>query len=171
VTWLSVAGLALIVCGILLVAGLTREPHRAPRQGILLGLATGAFISSYTLNDGWAVKALGMSPFMLDFTGNALRFLTLTPAALRDRSSIAGEVRAFGVPAAVVSVLGPLGYILVLYAMKYAPVSHVAPARELSTLIGTYFGSRLLQERAGPGRFVGAGLIVAGVVSLAFARP
>jgi uncharacterized membrane protein len=48
-------------------------------------------------------------------------------------------------------------------------VSHVAPARELSTLVGTYFGSRLLREDAAPARLVGATCILAGVVSLAFA--
>lgn len=170
VTWLSVLGLVLIVCGILLVAGLMREPRRAPRAGILFGLATGLCISAYTVNDGWAVKVLGLSPFIVDYAGNALRVLMLTPAALRNRSSLLNEVQFYGGSAAVVSLLGPLGYILVLYAMRYAPVSHVAPARELATLIGAYLGSRLLQERAGAGRLVGAGLIVAGVVSLAFAR-
>jgi drug/metabolite transporter (DMT)-like permease len=69
----------------------------------------------------------------------------------------------------VVSVLGPLGYILVLFAMKLAPISHVAPARELATLIGTYFGARLLKEKAAPARLAGALCIVVGVVSLAFA--
>jgi len=170
VTWLSALGLVLIVCGILLVAGLAREPRRAPRAGILFGLATGLCISAYTVNDGWAVKALGLSPFIVDYAGNALRVVVLTPTALRNRSTLLGEVQTYGGSAVVVSLLGPLGYILVLYAMRYAPVSHVAPARELATLIGAYFGSRLLQERGGAGRLVGAGLIVAGVVSLAFAR-
>jgi drug/metabolite transporter (DMT)-like permease len=70
---------------------------------------------------------------------------------------------------AIVSVLGPLGYILVLFAMQIAPISHVAPARELSTLIGAYFGARVLKEKAAPSRLIGATCIVAGVVSLAFA--
>ncbi len=170
-TWLSALGLALIVGGILLVAGLTREPHRAPRQGILFGLATGLFIAAYTVNDGWAVKALGLSPFIIDFTGNVVRVAALTPAALRERATLRSEVRSYGAHALVVSVLGPLGYILVLYAMRYAPVSHVAPARELATLVGAYFGSRLLRERSAPERLLGAALIVVGVISLAFASP
>lgn len=168
-TMLSVLGLALIVAGILLVAGLTREPHRAPRKGILLGLLTGAFIASYTVNDGWAVKVLLISPFVVDFTGCCLRFLVLTPIAWRDRPLTMRELRLYGGPAAIVGLLGPLAYILVLFAMRLAPVSHVAPARELATLAGTYFGSRLLREQSGPERLVGAGCIVAGVVSLAFA--
>jgi drug/metabolite transporter (DMT)-like permease len=69
----------------------------------------------------------------------------------------------------VVSILGPIGYILVLFAMRMAPISHVAPARELATLIGTYFGARMLKERAAPMRLVGASCIVGGVVTLAFA--
>jgi drug/metabolite transporter (DMT)-like permease len=168
-TVLAGLGLVLIVAGILLVAGLTREPHRAPKVGIFFGLLTGAFIAGYTVNDGWAVKALALSPFIIDFTGNLVRVVTLTPFALRDRVGVSREIRTYGRPAAVVSVLGPLGYILVLFAMRVAPVSHVAPARELSTLVGTYFGSRLLREDAAPARLVGAACILVGVVSLAFA--
>ncbi len=168
-TWLSALGLIFIVCGILLIAGLTREPHRAPRAGIFFGVLTGAFIAAYTVNDGWAVKVLAISPFIVDFTSNAVRVAVLTPLVLRDRTNVTREIRAYGVPAAVVSVLGPLGYILVLFAMRYAPVSHVAPARELATLVGAYFGSRLLREHSAPERLVGAFLIVVGVVSLAFA--
>ncbi len=169
-TLLAAMGLVFIVCGILLVAGLTREPHRAPRAGILFGLLTGSFIAAYTVNDGWAVKTLAVSPFIVDFTGNVLRVAVLTPFALRDRSIVRSELRAYAGAAAVVSCLGPLGYILVLFAMQSAPVSHVAPARELATLVGAYFGSRLLKERSAPERLVGAVLIVIGVVSLAFAQ-
>jgi drug/metabolite transporter (DMT)-like permease len=163
-------GLVLIVAGILLVAGLTREPHRAPKQGILFGICTGCFIAGYTVNDGWAVKVLGISPFLVDFTGNLLRLLILSPIALRDRTGVIREARTYAGPAAVVSVLGPLGYILVLFAMRVAPVSHVAPARELATLVGTYFGSRLLREQVAPERLAGALCIVGGVISLAFSQ-
>ena len=169
-TVLAGLGLALIVAGILLVAGLTREPHRAPKAGIFFGLLTGLFIAGYTVNDGWSVKSLGLSPFIIDFSGNLIRVVVLTPLALRDLPGVAREARVYAKPAAVVGVLGPLGYILVLFAMRIAPISHVAPARELSTLVGTYFGSRLLQEKSIPARLAGAVCIVVGVVSLAFAQ-
>src|SRR3984885_55715 len=163
-------GLLLIVGGILLVAGLTREPHRAPRKGILFGLLTGTFIASYTLNDGWAVKVLAISPFIVDFTGNVARILVLSPIAWRDRVEVMREAREYAGPVAVVGVLGPIGYILVLFAMRIAPISHIAPARELATLAGAYMGSRLLSERTTPERIIGAVCIVVGVVSLSFAR-
>ena len=167
---LSGLGLVLIVAGILLVAGLTREPHRAPRKGIFFGLLTGTFIASYTLNDGWAVKVLAISPFIVDFTGNVVRIVVLSPIAWRDRVEVKREAREYAGPTAVVSVLGPIGYILVLFAMRIAPISHIAPARELATLAGAYMGSRLLSERTTPERIIGAVCIVVGVVSLSFAR-
>jgi drug/metabolite transporter (DMT)-like permease len=163
----SVIGLLLIVGGILLVAGLVGHHKRAPRVGVFYGLLTGALISAYTLNDGWAVKVLLISPFLIDFTGNLFRMVVLAPRAFRDRARVALEARTYRKPVIIVSVLGPLGYILVLFAMRLAPVSHVAPARELSTLVGAWFGSRLLREDSGPWRITGAALIVAGVISLA----
>ena len=163
----AVVGLLLIVGGILLVAGLVGHHRRAPRVGVFYGLLTGALISAYTLNDGWAVKVLLISPFLIDFTGNLFRMAVLAPRAWRDRARVALEARTYRKAVIVVSVLGPLGYILVLYAMRLAPISHVAPARELSTLVGAWFGSRLLREDSGPWRIVGAALIVAGVISLA----
>lgn len=162
----SLLGVLLIVGGILLVAGLIGHHRRAPGIGVIYGLMTGVLIAAYTLNDGWAVKVLLISPFLIDFTGNAFRMLVLAPRAWRDRARVALEARKFRKPVIVVSVLGPLGYILVLFAMRLAPVSHVAPARELSTLVGAWFGSRLLREQSGPWRIIGAALLVGGVIAL-----
>jgi drug/metabolite transporter (DMT)-like permease len=132
-------------------------------------LITGAFIAAYTINDGWAVKVLLISPFLIDYTGNLFRVIVLSPAVLRDRERAMHETRTYWRAATIVGVLGPAGYILVLFAMQIAPISHVAPARELATLIGTYFGARLLKEKAAPARVAGAACIVLGVIFLAFA--
>jgi drug/metabolite transporter (DMT)-like permease len=165
----AIVGLVLIVGGILLVAGIIgHRERRAPGVGVLYGMLTGTFVAAYTLNDGWAVKVLLISPFLVDFTGNLFRMVVLAPRAWRDRARLALEARVYRKPVIVVSVLGPLGYILVLFAMRLAPVSHVAPARELSTLVGAWFGSRMLREESGAWRIAGAALIVAGVVSLAW---
>jgi drug/metabolite transporter (DMT)-like permease len=163
----SVVGVLLVVSGILMVSGLTSEPHKAPRAGIALGMLTGVFIASYTINDGWAVKTLLISPFIIDFSGNLLRILVLSPMALRDRVGLLNEARTYRTPVLIVAVLGPLGYILVLFAMKHAPIGHVAPMRELATLVGTYFGARLLKEQVTSVRLIGAVLIVSGVIALA----
>src|SRR5688572_24769718 len=168
-TWISVAGVLLVVCGIVLVSGIFNKSHKAPLAGILYGLGTGVFIASYTINDGWAVKTLLISPFIIDYAGNLTRMLVLSPGAWFDRKRVMSEMREYAKPVVIVSVFGPLGYILVLFAMQLAPISHVAPARELATLIGTWFGARMLKEKAAPSRLIGAVCIVAGVISLALA--
>ena len=64
-------------------------------------------------------------------------------------------------------ILGPLSYILVLTALVFMPVSYVAPAREISILVGTAMGARLLGEGNAPWRLAAAGGIVHGVMALA----
>jgi drug/metabolite transporter (DMT)-like permease len=160
-------GVLLVVSGIVLVADLGRTRLHSPRAAILWGLLIGTCIASYTLNDGWAVKYLALSPILVDYSGNFFRAIVLAPRALTNRSTLHREIREFGRAAAVVGALGPLGYILVLWAMTIAPISHVAPTRELATLVGAYFGSRLLKEPVGWRRVTGAVSIVLGVVCLA----
>ncbi len=164
---LAVLGLLLIIAGIVLVANLHRSLRRTALPGLLWGTVTGACIAAYTLNDGWAVKVLAVSPFLIDFTGNCFRVIVLSPQALAARAELVREWRAYRVPVLTVATLGPLGYILVLFAMRSAPISHVAPTRELATLVGTWFGARLLGEQAAAQRLAGALCIVAGVISIA----
>src|SRR5690606_41328474 len=67
-----------------------------------------------------SVKVLLISPFIVDYVGNVLRMLVLSPWAWYDRARVQREFRDYLRPVAIVSVLGPLGYILVLYAMQIA---------------------------------------------------
>jgi drug/metabolite transporter (DMT)-like permease len=165
--WIPLLGVLLVVSGIALVADLAKQRTHSPRAGIMWGLVTGACVAAYTLNDGWAVKYLALSPILVDYTGNLFRALVLAPRALTNPTQLRQEIREFGRQALVVGTLGPLGYILVLWAMTIAPISHVAPARELATLVGAWFGSRLLKEQAGWSRITGALCIVLGVICLA----
>jgi drug/metabolite transporter (DMT)-like permease len=64
-------------------------------------------------------------------------------------------------------VLSPLAYILVLFALAHAPVSYVAPARELSILVGAVAGTTVLAEGHRRRRLLAAGAIFAGIVALA----
>ena len=137
------------------------------RHGIVYGALTGVFIAAYTVLDGFSVKVMLIAPIILDYFGNLLRLLILSPAVLRNRARLAHQWRrnrrlAFGV-----GVLSPLSYILVLYAMQTAPVSYVAPARELSMMIAAVFGVKLLQEPDAAARMLGAGFIASGVIALA----
>ncbi len=57
--------------------------------------------------------------------------------------------------------------ILVLMAMREAPLSRVAPAREVSMLFAALLGGQLLGEGEKGWRIAGAALIGAGVIALA----
>ena len=69
--------------------------------------------------------------------------------------------------AIAVGVLSPLSYILVLGALDLgAPLSIVAPAREMSMIIGALFGMIILGEPVGLWRLAGCLVLIAGVVLL-----
>ncbi|HZX30909.1 MAG TPA: hypothetical protein VFF03_06135 [Rhodocyclaceae bacterium] len=52
---------------------------------------------------------------------------------------------------------------------RLAPLSYVAPVRELSMLLGVLFGAKLLSESLDPSRVIGTVCMVAGIVMLAHA--
>ncbi len=174
---LGVAGVLGVTFGVFLIAGgpgLWRKAHdhdpvqrERVQTGLRYGAMTGALIAGYTLVDGYAVKVMLISPIVIDYFGNAFRVPFLLPAALRDPAGFKQAVREQWRYALVVAVLGPLGYVLVLYAMQMAPLSHVAPAREVSMLFATLIGGKLLGEGDRGWRLAGAACIAAGVVSLA----
>ena len=176
---LGMAGVSGVAFGVFLIAGgpgLWRQAQDAgddlaQRQrlftGLRYGAVTGALIADYTLVDGYAVKVMLISPIVLDYFGNALRLPFLLPAALRDPAGFRNAWRTQWRHALVVAAISPLGYVLVLYAVQLAPLSQVAPAREVSMLFATLIGGKLLGEGERGWRLAGAACIAAGVVSLA----
>jgi drug/metabolite transporter (DMT)-like permease len=174
--WLGAAGIAGIAIGVFLIAGgpsLWAKAHDpAQRERVRLGLAyggaTGALIAGYTLIDGYAVKVMLISPILIDYFGNWLRIPFLLPVAWRDPAGLREAWRTQWKHALVVAALGPIGYVLVLYAVTMAPLSHVAPAREVSMLFAALIGGRLLGETDRGLRLIGAACIASGVIALAF---
>ena len=172
---LGVLGIGAVVAGVFLIAGgpgLWRSPHDAAqrlrvRKGMAYGVASGAFIASYTVVDGYAVKVLLMSPILVDYVGNLLRLGVLLPAVLRDVPTARRLWSTQWRYAAYVGIVSPVAYVLVLYAMQVAPLSHVAPAREVSMLFAALIGGHLLGEGDRAVRLLGAGFIAAGVMALA----
>lgn len=164
-----------VVAGVFLIAGgpglwrKAQEPEQRNRvrRGLLWGALTGAFIAGYTVIDGYAVKIMLISPILFDYVGNVLRIPVMLPFVLRNPRGFTSAWRAQWRSALVVAVLGPLSYVMVLYAMRMAPLSHVAPAREVSMLFAALAGGTLLGESDRWLRLVGAVAIAAGVVALA----
>jgi drug/metabolite transporter (DMT)-like permease len=165
---IAVLGALLIIVGVVV---LTIEPHRlgvaGARKAVLYALITGLFIAMYTLWDKQAVGAFAISPLLLDWGANAGRAILLTPFALCRWEKTRIEWRDHRLEAIGVALLAPLSYILVLTALQFTPVSYVAPAREISILIGTAMGTRLLAEGDAYRRLAAASMMVLGVAALA----
>jgi drug/metabolite transporter (DMT)-like permease len=167
-TPVALAGTVLIGAGIVLLTASPRTLGRpGARAAVAYAVLTGAFIAAYTLLDKRAVGALGIPPVLQDWGGNFGRAALLTPVAL----ARPGEVRrlwwACRRDVLLVSLLSPLPYILVLTALTWTPVSYVAPAREVSVLVGTALGTRLLAEGDAARRLAAAGAMVLGLLALA----
>ncbi len=174
---LGVAGLAGVVGGILLITmgprllGRGADPEVTAtirrRKGVYWGVATGTLIAGYTVLDGYAVKVLAVSPLLLDYCGNVLRVPMQLPVVLRHRHSFKAEMRRTWKGVLTVATISPLAYVLVLLAVRDAPLSRVAPAREVSMLFAALLGGQLLGEKEKAWRLAGAALIGAGVIALA----
>ena len=175
VTAPGIAGVLAVVGGVFLVAGgpglwrRSREPEQQRRmhKGMFYGVLSGAFIASYTVVDGYAVKVLLLSPILVDYVGNILRLFVIAPAVLRDIPAARVLWRRQWKYALFVGTISPVSYVLVLYAMQVAPLSHVAPAREVSMLFAALIGGQLLGEGDRLLRVTGAAFIAAGVAALA----
>ena len=129
-------------------------------------LLTGALIAGYTLWDKYAVSALLIPPLLYDWASNLGRTLILAPMAYRRWDGVRATWRRHRRAVLGVAVLSPLAYILVLTALVFAPVSYVAPAREVSILIGAVMGARLLAEGHAPRRIAAALAMFAGIAAL-----
>lgn len=172
---MGLLGIAGVVGGVFLIAGgpaLWRQAHDPAqalrvRKGLVYGLLTGVFIAGYTVIDGYAVKLLLISPILLDYFGNYLRLVLLAPVVLRDLPAARALWRVQWKYAVAIGIISPVSYVLVLYAVKMAPLSHVAPAREVSMLFAALLGGHLLGEGQQRLRLLGALCIGAGVMALA----
>jgi multidrug transporter EmrE-like cation transporter len=177
VSLLGMGGVLAVCAGIFLVAGgvglWARSHDPAARAhtmtGVRWGFLTGCLIACYTVIDGYAIKVMLLGPVVFDYLCNALRMLVMAPGVVRDRSTLPQVFKHTWKHALLVATLGPLAYILVLTALQTAPLSHVAPAREVSMLFAALIGGKLLGEHDRGARVLGACCMAAGVMALAWA--
>jgi drug/metabolite transporter (DMT)-like permease len=171
----GVLGIAGVVVGVFLVAGgpalfkAAQDPVKKERvrAGVFWGLLTGALIACYTVLDAYAVKVIALSPILFDYWCNILRLPYAAVPVLRDIPEAKRLWKLQWKYAAVVAIFSPVAYVCVLYAVLIAPVSHVAPAREVSMLFAALIGGHLLGEGDRVLRIIGAAAIAAGVIALA----
>lgn len=150
-----------------------RGPARRPRvdAAIVFGLLTGVAIATYTLWDVFVVNDFGISPvaFMVGTSAaQAVIFggmLGVEGArGLAPARGVRGALRGTWKSLIVFGVLSPLSYILVLTAATMAPLSLVAPMRELSVVIVGLYGALRTRENNPGLRLAAAGVVVCGVL-------
>ncbi len=169
-TWLGVVGLLAVVAGIGCIStqgnlAAFRQPKG--QEGVRWGLSTGSLIATYTVVDGYGVKVLGIHPVLIDWFSNFLRLFLLGPLMLKRPAQMMKAMQGHWWLAVGVGLFSPLSYILVLTAVDMgAPLSLVAPAREMSMMIGAIFGMLILREPVNIWRMAGCATIIAGVVLL-----
>lgn len=162
--WLGLVGALLVVVGVLVIG-----TGKATPAGVFYGVLTGAVIAAYTLWDAHSVTALAVPPLIYFGAGSIGESLLLLPTALRAKASVAALWRAHRREVLAVGLLSPLGYLLVLYALQMAPVSLVAPAREVSIVLGGFVAWRLLGEAQAVRRLAGSLVVLAGIAAIAVA--
>lgn len=160
------------VAGILLISGgvivLSLPGGTAIRgvAGLGYGLLTGLFIAGYTLWDKYAVANLHVPPLLEEVSAGAGVALVLAPLAMRSTARLRLLWREHRGQVVGAAILSPLAYILVLTALVFSPVSSIAPAREVSVLVGVMLGRRLLGEQNLGRRLAAAAAITAGVAAI-----
>ncbi len=164
---LALSGTLLIVVSVFMLTGGRRAFGGGQKQAVLYGLATGVSIAVYTVWDGYAVSHLAAPPLIFMWLSECCRTLLLTPSVLRHPEELRDAWRQHRLEALIIAVFSPLAYILVLSALTFTPVSYVAPAREISILIGAVLGARFLAEGDVRRRLLAASGLVVGVVFLA----
>jgi len=166
---IAIAGAVLIGASALMLAGNPFAWRRSEaRHAILFALATGCSITVYTLWDKVAVSQWLIAPLVYDWASNLFRCTVLVPIARRRfPGTVAAAWRERRGAVIAIALLSPLGYILVLTAMVFTPVSLVAPAREVSILFAALMGAHFLREGDLARRAVAAVGMVLGISGLA----
>lgn len=136
-------------------------------RAIVYAALTGVMIACYSVWDAYAVDGLGISPVLFAWMGMVGRFILLAPFAWHRRAGLRELWNRQRRAVVAVGTLAPVAYLCVLVAFTLAPVSYVAPARELSIVLGTALGAKLLGEAQGAARVAAAVTVLAGVGLLA----
>jgi drug/metabolite transporter (DMT)-like permease len=169
----ALLGLAAVVAGIGLIATqgkLAAFQKHGGARGVRWGLAIGTFIAAYSVNDAWGVKTLGITPVLFVWFPNIIRACLLAPSALKDTTKLKIRMQGYWLYALGVGVLSPISYVLILIVLRMgAPLSIVAPMREMSMMIAAILGMIILREQVNGWRLLGCATLIAGVIILGLA--
>lgn len=162
---LTIIGALVVSLGTLLFLRRTRDSDAHP--ALLYGLMTGLVIGCYTVWDGYAVGELAIPAIVVGWAADVGRLVWLAPIAIRRRAPMRATWKTNRLPIIAIGILSTASYMMVLSAMAIAPVSSIAPAREISIVIGTLLGVLILGEPGGRQRLIAAIIVTFGVMLVA----
>lgn len=169
-SWIALIGIALVIAGEFVISSGGHRSHDLARlrKGRLYGILTGCCIAAYTLWDKYAVATLHVPPLDQDYASSIVCSIVLGPFALRHWSDVRESWNRHRREVTGVGLLRPFSFLLVLTAMVFTPVSSVAPAREISILIGVLLGAHLFAEEGMRRRLVASLMMFLGITAIAF---
>lgn len=170
---LGLAGIALLVLGLVIVSGKTwqslRKTATLSSSGILLALGVAFCISIYSAIDGAAVHIVAPIPYTVLVISFSTVFITPIILMRYGHHKVLVEWRTNWLRIIFVGLLMLLSYMLVLISYTFARVSYAGSIREISVVFAAFMGWRWLGEDFGLLRVIGASLIFGGILVIAIA--
>jgi drug/metabolite transporter (DMT)-like permease len=165
-------GILLIVLGMVIIGStslLQNHENKPHLKGIFLALGVAFIISVYTLVDGTAVK--GHPDYALPYALAMFAFVPFLTTPVVGRkfgwTPFAQAWREQRWRLILGGLLGVVAYTTALFAYTIAPLNYSEAIREVSVVIGAFFGWRFLNEKLGGYRLLGAAVIFAGISLIA----
>lgn len=165
-------GLSCIVIGLFAISGVwfnntggileLSDGNGSLIKATLMAMLVGICITGYILIDKVALNYL--SPVSLIEVSNISIILALSWGALRS-GNLKKEWVLNWRTILIGSVFTPGSYLLFLFAMTLAPLSHISPVREIGTVCGVLLGVLLLREQQGLRRIILSIVITIGIIT------
>ncbi len=165
----QLVGIAFVVGSLAVLVGMPRRYARGgARSGLLLAVATGVVIATYSLVDGLGVRssgsAAGYAAWLMMLQGP---LLIAVCAVLAGPWRLVAWTQAGGVRTVLLGLAGGLAstaaYAIVLWAQDRASLAVVSTLREVSVLFAGVIGALFFAERLSPRQLAAAAGVVAGI--------
>jgi uncharacterized membrane protein len=168
-------GIALMVAGVYVASAQANSPLapiRLKNRVVVWALVSGVFISLYSFLDKIIVTSL--PPLIYNFWVYAGMTVLWTPLVWSGGRRAAldniAELRR-NLPRILIGSAMTIGsYVSALVALTLTSASYVVAGRGTSVVLGALLGWVVLKESVGRVRVIGAGLMVAGLAFVTFAR-
>lgn len=165
-SWGGWAGVLLISCGVIVLAGYSLRTATFRAAPVLFALSNAGVIAFYTLVDGQGARLSGHA---WSYTGwlfllTALLFLAL--GAVRNGPTLRQQVQSGWRVGLLGGACSVASYGLALWAMTQAPIALVAALRETSVIFAVVIAAVFLKEPITPLRVLSILMVCAGAAAI-----